>query len=430
MEYNRRSFLGQSGRVAALGAISSLINPILAQSIAKALQSTDHLSAFNLAKDETFWHQIRQAYTVSSTFVNLNNGGVSPQPKSVQEAVEFYNRFSNETPTYFMWRILDLDFKGVKNRLAEISGCDAEEIVINRNATEALATIIFGLQLKKGDQVVLCKQDYPNMINSWKQREKRDGIELKWVNLEMPIEDKDFIIRQYTNLFSEKTKVVHLTHMINWNGQILPVKEIAQIAHSQGIEVIVDGAHSFAQLDYAIPDLECDYFGASLHKWLSAPFGTGMMYVRKDKIKNLYPLFAPEDLDSDQISKFEAIGTRSQAIEIAIGHAINFHEMIGIERKHQRLIYLKNYWIDQVKHHEKIQIHCSQNPDFGGAIGLFSIKNMDPQAIHKKLHSDYRIHTVPIKHENIQGVRITPNVYTLIRELDLLVKAILEIADM
>lgn len=429
MEYNRRNFLRRSSRLAGLTAISTFINPSLAKSVEQALENSSHLTAQEVAKDETFWYQIRQAYNVSNTFINFNNGGVSPQPKVVQEALEYYNRSSNEIPTYNMWRILKRELVVIKSQLAEIAGCDSGEIVINRNATEALETIIFGLRLQKGDEVVLCKQDYPNMINAWKQREHRDGIILKWVDLKMPIENKNSIIRSYTDLFTNQTKIVHITHMINWNGQILPVKDIAQIAHQRNIEVLVDGAHSFAQFDYSIPDLECDYFGTSLHKWLCAPFGTGMMYVKKDKIKNLYPLLASEDPESDQIEKFEAIGTRSLGIEIAIGHAINFHQMIGIERKHQRLLYLKNYWIDRVKHHPKVHIHSPQNPEFGGAIALFSIQDKTPHEVHVLLHNKPRIHTVAINHTNIHGVRITPNVYTLIKEMDKLVKEILKIAD-
>ncbi len=429
MEYNRRHFLRRSSRLTGIAAISTFISPSLAKSVEHALDQSKQLSPQDVARDETFWYQIRQAYTVSTTFINLNNGGVSPQPKVVQEAVAFYNRLSNETPTYYMWRLLKREIAVIKSNLAELAGCDAEELVINRNATEALETIIFGLRLQKGDEVVLCKQDYNNMMSAWKQREKRDGIVLRWVDLKMPIEDKNAIIQQYTSLFNQRTKIVHITHMINWNGQILPVKEIAEIAHQQDIEVVVDGAHTFAQFDYNIPDLGCDYFGTSLHKWLCAPFGTGMMYVKKDKIKNLYPLFAAEDPESDRIDKFEAFGTRSLAIEIAIGHAINFHQMIGSERKHQRLLYLKNYWIDRIKDHPKVHIHTSQHPAFGGAIGLFSIEGKTPNEVQKLLHNKPRIHTVAINHTSIHGVRITPNVYTLIKELDKLVKEILKIAN-
>ena len=217
-------------------------------------------------------------------------------------------------------------------------------------------------------------RDYPNMINAWKQRAFRDGIVLKFISLDLPIEDKGKIIQAFSNEFTSKTKLVHITHMINWSGQILPVKEIADEAKKRNIEVLVDAAHTFAQLDYKIPDLNCDYFGTSLHKWLCAPIGSGMLWVRKKKIKNLYPLFAATDPESEDIRKFESLGTRSFAIEQAIGQAIDFHHWIGAERKQKRLHYLKNYWVNQVKDFPGVKIHTSLDIEFGCAICLFSIE--------------------------------------------------------
>ncbi|MFN3307070.1 MAG: aminotransferase class V-fold PLP-dependent enzyme, partial [Candidatus Kapaibacteriota bacterium] len=237
-----------------------------------------------------FWYWVKQAFTVSPNILNLNNGGVSPQPRTVQDAFVRYNQISNEGPAYFMWRILDQGREPLRKKLAEIAGCSHEEIAINRNTTEGMNTIIFGLNLKPNDEVVLAKQDYPNVINAWKFREKRDGIKLKWVDLILPSEDKDYLIDSFVSKFTPKTKVVNLTHMINWNGQILPVKEIADEAKKRGILVLVDGAHTFAHLDFKITDLNCDFFATSLHKWLCAPFGTGMLYVRKDLIKDMPPL--------------------------------------------------------------------------------------------------------------------------------------------
>jgi len=427
MNKSRRNFLQKAGQLSGLKAMSLVLPPALAKSLKSTLEKYASLTPEELAQDETFWRQIRQAYSVSSTLINLNNGGVSPQPRVVQEAIEFYNRLSNETPTYYMWRVLGRESQGVKNKLAGIAGCSPAEIAINRNATESLATVIFGLRLNRGDEVVVCKQDYPSMINAWNQRAHRDGIVLKWVDLQLPSDDKDYLVKQYTKLFSGATKVVHITHMINWNGQILPVKEIAQIAHQKSIEVLVDGAHSFAQLNFKIPDLECDYFGTSLHKWLCAPFGSGMLYVKKEKIKNLYPLFATKDPESEEIKKFEAIGTRSLAIETAIGHAIDFHHLIGIKRKFQRLQYLKNYWINKVKHLKNVQLHTSQNPDFGGVITLFSIEALGTTELVDSLRKS-GIHCVAIDFGGLKGIRITPNVYTLVRELDILVESITNIA--
>jgi selenocysteine lyase/cysteine desulfurase len=424
MSFKRRRFLRT---IATIGGTSSLIPFFSTSQGQRLLKKLDSIKSFELnevVQNESFWYQIKNAYTVSPAIVNLNNGGVSPQPRVVQEAVERYNRMSNEAPSLFMWRTLNQGKEPIREKLADLGSCLPEEIAINRNASEALETIIFGLPLKAGDEVVLTKQDYPNMINAWKQRAHRDGIVLKWLNLELPIEDQQQLIDTFTSAFTAKTKVVHITHMINWVGQILPVKEIGAIAHERGIEVLVDGAHTFAHIDFNIPDLNCDYFGASLHKWLSAPFGTGMLWVKKEKIKKIYPLFAAPEFDSDNIRKFEHLGTRSLAIEQAIGQAVDFYHMIGTERKEARLRYLSNYWISRVKDLPFVRIHSPQNPQLNGAIGSFSIDGMDSRDLTNKLFKDFKIHTTGIKWENINGVRVTPNVYTVTKDLDRLVKAI------
>ena len=321
---NRRTFLKQL-KTLSLGITPlPFFQSVQGQDLLKAIKDKQSLSIDRLTTDEDFWQLIKQAYTVSPTLLNLNNGGVSPQPKVVQDAVERYNKLSNEAPSFYMWRTLDQGREPLRSKLANLAGCSAEELAINRNTSEALETVIFGLRLKEGDEVVLSKQDYPNMRNAWKQRALRDGIQLKWLNITYPSEDKNYLIEQYVSAFTENTKVVHLTHMLNWNGQILPVAEIASEAQKRGIEVVVDAAHTFAHLVYTIPSLHCDYWGTSLHKWLGAPFGTGLLYVKKEKIKNLYPLFAAPDPEQDNIRKFENLGTRSFATEQAIGQAIDF----------------------------------------------------------------------------------------------------------
>ena len=246
-----------------------------------------------------------------------------------------------------------------------------------------------------------------------------------WVNLELPSEDENYLAEQYIKAFTPKTKLVHITHIINWNGQILPVRKIADEAHKRGIEVIADGAHSFAHFSFKIPDLGCDYFASSLHKWLYAPIGSGMLYVKKEKIKNIYPLFATSDdpLKND-IRKFENLGTRPFFIEQAIGKALEFHEMIGTERKEKRLWYLKNYWMEKVKDVPKVKINTSLAPKWGCAIGNVGIEGKKPADLEAFLFDKYKIHTVSIEWENIHGVRITPNVYTTIGNLDLLVDGI------
>ncbi len=320
------------------------------------------------------------------------------------------------------------DANPLRKDLARISGCLADEIAIQRNASEALETVIFGLPLKAGDEVVLGKYDYPNCINAWKQREQRDGIRLVWVDLDLPSEDNDYLAAQYAKAFTPKTRIVHVTHVLNWTGQILPARKIADAAHARGIEVLVDGAHSFAHFEYTIPSLGADYFGTSLHKWLAACIGTGMLFVKKDKIANLYPLFAAPNPKDDNIRKFENLGTRPFFIEQAIGKAIGFYDMIGPARKEQRLFYLKNYWMTAVKDIPKVKLHTSLKPGFGCAIGVVSIDGKTPADLDNYLFNEYKIHVTNVSWEKIHGVRITPNVYTTTKDLDRLITAIGEYA--
>lgn len=426
--HDRRHFLGRVGAFSAATLFASFSQPAWSRNLEKALRKAEGIAPDELATEEDFWYYIQQSFTVSSEIIDLNNGGVSPAPKTVQDAMKRYYDFSNEAPSYFMWRILDQGREPLRKNLANTAGCSPEEIAINRNSSEGLETVIFGLPLKAGDEVVAAKQDYPNMINAYKQRELRDGIKVVWINLELPSEDENYLVSQYVNAFTSRTKVVHITHIINWNGQILPVKKIADEAHKRGIEVVVDGAHSFAHFAFKISELNCDYFASSLHKWLYAPIGSGMLFVRKEKIKDIYPLFAMGDPKSEDIRKFEALGTRPFFIEQAIGKALEFHEMIGIERKQKRLHFLKNYWMDKVKNLPKAKLNTSLDPKWGCAIGNIGFEGRKPSELDSYLFNNYKIHTVGIEWENIHGVRITPSVYTTLNNLDLLVEGITKFA--
>lgn len=414
---DRRSFIRQTA--ALLGGIA------LHQNFASAFPIPNPRSAIqDPQSDDDFWRQIRQAFAASPNIINLNNGGVCPAPRATMDALDYYNRMCNEAPSYYMWRILEDDREPLRFNLAELAGVSPEEIAINRNATESLNTIIFGLNLKAGDEVVLSKYDYPNMINAWKQREKRDGIKLVWVDPELPSEDEDYLTEAYVSKFSAKTRLVHLTHIINWNGQIIPVRSIADRAHSMGIEVLVDAAHSFAVLDYKIPDLDCDYWGTSLHKFLCGPFGSGMMWVKKEKIAGIWPLLSNNEPASDNIRKFESLGTRSFPIEMAIGYSLDLHNFIGSARKQQRLHFLKNYWMEQVRDLPGIRFFNSPKPEWSCAIGNFGFEGKKAIEITTELYNKWKIHTVAIEWEQINGVRVTPNVYTTTDELDKLVMAI------
>ena len=378
--------------------------------------------------NEDFWAWVQQSYTSNPNIINLNNGGVSPQPRIVQDAMFKYTRLCNQGPAYYMWRILDKGREPLRAKLANLAGCSPEEIAINRNTTESLDTVIFGLKLNKDDEVVLSKYDYPHVIDAWKMRALRDGIKIKWVDLPLAADNDDVVVRAYESQFTNRTRIVNITHMINWNGQILPAQKITDAAHKQNIEVMVDGAHTFAHIDFNIPDLHCDYFGTSLHKWLSAPFGTGMLYVKKDKIKNLYPLYPNANPDSEDIRKFEHLGTRSFPAEQAIGESINFHNSIGSQRKEKRLRYLKNYWVDAVKDIPGIKFFTNDKPDYSCGLFNFALDGMEAKDISAKLFNKFKLYTIAIKWEKINGVRVTPHVYTTLNDLDRLIDAIHKIA--
>ncbi len=417
------------GGSAALLSLPVLRTAAFAGGLRDQLRRIEPLTPEEAAADETFWNWVRDAYTVSPEIINLNNGGVSPQPRSVQDAMIRYYRMCNDGPSYYMWRILDKGRESLRAGLAAVAGCSPEEIAVNRNASEALETVIFGLPLKAGDEVILTRQDYPNMINAWKQRERRDGIKLVWISLDLPAEDDDVIVSRFREAFTDRTRVVHVTHVINWTGQILPARRIADAAHARGIEVVLDAAHSFAQLDFTFPGTGCDYAGTSLHKWLCAPFGSGMLYVRKEKIGGLWPLFAAADPQSEDIRKFESLGTRSFPIEHAVSQAIDFHLAIGIRRKAERLRYLKRYWSEKVRDVPGIRFYTSLRPERSCALCNFGLDGIKTADLEARLLNKYRIHCSPIVWENVDGVRITPHVYTMTRELDLLVTAIREIAS-
>ncbi|MBM3917769.1 MAG: aminotransferase class V-fold PLP-dependent enzyme [Sphingomonadales bacterium] len=424
---SRRKFIQQSALFVSGTLISATSNAWSTETNQISSHDDSLLSAMN---DDDFWAWVRSCYTTSSNIINLNNGGVSPQPKQVQDTHIKYYQWCNEAPTYYMWRSLDEGREPLRRKLAKFCGTDPDEISINRNATEALNTIIFGLDLKAGDEIVMGKYDYPNMRNAWRQREKRDKIQLKMVELNMPTTDDDYIFQTYAAAITPRTKIVHLTHLINWTGQIIPVhviRKIADLAHQMGAEVIVDGAHTFAHTVYQIPDLGCDYYGTSLHKWMCAPFGNGMLYIKKDKIQKIWALLSSDQPDSNNIRKFETLGTRSFAAEMAIGTAIDFHDLIGSERKEKRLFFLKKYWTDQVKNLPGVIFYSPLEKNYSCGIANIGIKGMKGTEIEGALFKNRKVHTVAIEYEKVNGVRVTPNVYTSLNDLDELVAGIKEL---
>ncbi len=420
----RRVFLRQAVTLAGAFSVNSLFHQAHAAEFAAASAGLGSASPVEAAQNEDYWAIIQRSYSVNSSIINLNNGGVSPAPIVVQQAVERYNQLANEGPSYYMWRILDQGREPLREKLAALAGVSPEEIAINRNSTEALNTVIYGLDLAPGDEVIGTKQDYPNMIQAYRQKAQRQGIVYKQISFDLPIEDDAQIVRAYEAAITPRTKIIHVTHMVNWVGQTMPVAKIADMAHAHGIEVVCDGAHSFGLMDFKIPDLHCDYFGTSLHKFLSAPIGSGMLWVKRDKIEKVWPLTRNSEPRSANIRKFETLGTRSFPIEQGIGEAINFHEGIGSRRKQERIHYLKAYWASRVQQTPKVKLHTSLDPRYSCAICGVSIDGTTPAQLEAALFDQYKIHTVGIVWENISCVRVTPHVYTSIADLDKLVGAI------
>lgn len=419
---SRKLFL--KGSLVASASVGGMAHAAQHAELQAQLQRVNAFSAGKVATDEAFWQSIRAQY-ITGKLINLNNGGVNPQPQPVREAYMRNYLLCNDTPSYSMWRELDKLREPLRKRLADLLGVSPLEIAFNRNTTEGLNSIIFGLDLKAGDEVVLSNFDYPNIENAWKQRAKRDGIKLNYVNLEMPADD-EAVVQQYADAITPRTKLVHITHMMNWTGHVMPVRRIADIAHAKGCEVMVDGSHSFAHLIYTIPQLGADYYATSCHKWLGAPFGTGLMYIQQDKIQKVWALLSAPIPDADNIGKFECLGTRSFAAEMTIGTALDYYETLGAERKLARLRYLKNYWVEKLQSKPGFKLYSSLQPQHGAAIATFGIVGVDAPVIEKAL-AQANIHTSIVKHGNVNGVRISPNVYTNLAELYSLVRVVGEV---
>jgi selenocysteine lyase/cysteine desulfurase len=416
---HRRRFL-----TAAAGTLAAF-RPDSTARAQTAVAAVSGRPADAVARDEDFWFNVRHAFTVDRNIINLNNGGVSPSPKIVMDTEVRYLEMENMNPTYYMWRILDPGLETVRRRLALCFGCDPEEIAITRNASEALEIVQLGLDLKPGDEVLTTNQDYPRMIATWKQRERRDGIVLKQLSFPVPPPSLDYLAKLIEQNITAKTKVIHFCHITNRTGQIFPVKKICGIGRERGIEVIVDGAHSFAQFPFKQADLDCDYFGTSLHKWLLAPIGTGMLYVRKNKIPKVWPMMGADDELRADIRKFEQIGTHPASQRNAITEAMNFHESIGVERKAARFRYLRRRWSDRVRRLPGVKILNSDDPEQSCGIGFLSVDGHEASKLMDYFWTKYRIWTSPsaIPGE-FQGVRITPNVYTTLEEIDTFAAAV------
>ena len=416
--YDRRDFLSLAGKGLGLAALSSSVVASLLQQIQAATKSIAHLTPEQAAMDEDYWSTIQNAFTVTRGIINLNNGGVSPSPRIVTEALVRYIWQQGDATAYTMWQILEPQSETIRTGLAEMFGCDREEIAITRNASESLEVLLMGMDFKAGDEILTTTQDYPRMLTTLRQREKRESLVLKLIKVPIPPKNLDEITAAFERGITNRTRLILISHQINITGQITPVRAVCELARARGIETIVDGAHSFAQFDFRQKDLGCDYFGTSLHKWLYAPKGTGLLYVKRDKIEKLWPLMAAETKQAADIRKFEEIGTHSAAPKLAIGEAMLFHNGIGGKRKEARLRYLSRYWMNRLKDVPKIRFNTSFDPNQSCAIANVHIEGTNPSAVGSYLFDRHRIFTTPITHEEFQGIRITPNVYTTLGELN------------
>ena len=413
----RRSFLSASGRLTGATAALVAFNADGLPGLLAAARDTQGQSAANLASDETYWREIQQAFTLDRTIINLNNGGVCPSPRAVHEALKRYLDISNQSPVYHMWQILEPNIEGVRRTLAADAGVDPETLAITRNASEALQIAQLGLDLKPGDEVLTTNQDYGRMLQTWQQRVAREGITLNQISFPVPATNAD-LLKRFEAAITPATKVLHFCHITNLTGHIFPVRQMCAIARKRGLTTIVDGAHAYAHFPFKISDFDCDFYGTSLHKWLLAPIGTGFLYARSERIASTWALQPPPESMKGNIRKFEEVGTHPAANHNAIAEAMVFHHGIGIERKAARLRYLKARWATRLQKQPKFQLHTSLDPALSCAIGTIGIEGVAPAQIVSRLWDKWRIIATPIVHKEYQGIRVTPNVYTTLHEVD------------
>ena len=421
MPMTKRQFLGSAGGLAAT------LLPFAA--FERAFAQVAAVAPADLARDEAFWESIRRQYVVTRDFIQLENGYYSLASEPVLDAYVRHVRDVNAQSSFYM-RTKQVDDKlAVRHDLARLLGCADGEVIITRNTTESLDTVIAGFAWKAGDEAVMAEQDYGSMLDMFKLQARRHGIVNRLVSVPMQPKSDDEIVAVYENAITPKTRLLMVCHMINITGQILPVRRIVEMAHRRGVQVMVDGAHTFGQLDFTIGELGgCDYFGSSLHKWLGAPLGAGILYVRRDRIAPLWQLFGDATFPEDDIRKLNHTGTHPAATDLAIRDALGFHEAIGAARKSARLRYLQRYWTEKVRGAKRMVLNTPEAPERSCAIANVGVEGVAPAELAKILFDKYRIFTVAIDGAGVHGVRVTPQVFTTTAELDQFVKALKEIA--
>ncbi len=419
----RRDFLRQVLPTAAVG-MAALKTDWLERTLAASAAVADRTAA-DVAADEGYWRDIQQAFTLDRTIINLNNGYTCPSPRVVHEALKRYLDVSNQAPVHFMWNQLEPNVEQVRRKLSAEVGCDPDELAITRNASEALQICQLGIDLQPGDHVVTTDQDYGRMLDTWDQRVRRDKIAVTKITFPVPTKNLSELTGRIEKAITPRTKVIHICHITNLTGQVFPVRDIARMARARGIQTIVDGAHAFAHFPFKMSELECDYYGCSLHKWLLAPVGTGFLYVRRENIAKLWPLTPANAGKANDIRKFEEVGTHPAANHNAIAEALVFHQAIGVERKSARLRYLNERWASRVDQLPGVKILNSREPN--QSWGLYNVSvGSDPSKAYDFLWGKYRIITAAIKRSDYHGLRVTPNVYTTLDEIDTFAAALTE----
>lgn len=394
------------------------------QSLELLAKQTSHIPSSVLAKDEDFWGAVRGGYKLKPDYINLENGYYCFQPQEILEHYINHIREVNYQGSWYMRTVQWDNKRKVAGKLAELAGCSAEELIITRNTTESLDLVIGGFHWKEGDEAVMAEQDYGSMLNMFKLMEKKHGIVNKIISVpNHPASDEE-IVDLYANAITNKTRLLMVGHMINITGHILPVRKICDMAHARGIEVMVDGAHAFAHINFSLADLNCDYYGASLHKWLSVPLGAGILYVKKGSASHLWPLLASSLTDENDIYGLNQIGTHPVHTDLAIENAIDFYVKIGRDRKEERLRYLQNYWTSKVRNLPHVIVNTPVDPKRSCGIANVGVKGLNPQELADTLFKKYKIYTVAIDGAGVHGCRITPNIYTTTKELDTFVKAL------
>ena len=416
---NKRAFLKNAGLL-GIGGMLSLEN------LGALVGSVSHRSPVDLAGDEDFWSTIRRGYRLKPDYINLENGYYCFMPEQVLEAHIRHVREVNIQGSYYMRTVQFESKKLIAANLAALAGCPADELVITRNTTEALDMIIGGLNWKEGDEAVMAEQDYGAMLDMFKQVAERYRVVNRVISIPNHPRSDEEIVDLYASAITEKTRLLMVCHMVNITGQILPVSKICNMAHSKGVQVMVDGAHTFAHVKFTIPELRCDYYGSSLHKWLSAPLGAGILWVKKENIGKVWPLLAPGNVREDDIARLNHIGTHPAHTDLSIVDAIDFHNSIGSDRKEARLRFLQNYWTNKVRDLPHVIVNTPADPARSCAIANVGVKGMKPADMADSLLKKCRIYTVPIAGAGVHGCRITPNVYTSTADLDVLVQALKE----